>query len=391
MKKIIFSVLFVTCLAPVSLAQDTITENDTCYMFWPNTHPLLYTYWTLARTSYYENVATPGTMVYGVSLHGNLPLDSSINVSLAWKEKGSEYTYYDTAYLDSSVVYRHLSFRANVYPPAYDETIYDCMVICNEIYFHRPWFVPDTFHVVIRAPLLPLERRRIETPRSSLLPQRYTLITDVNGEPVFPELNSLWGNNPAWQWGDEFPILEPDRTRCGRPTGVHFESRGDSWALLAWNGGSGDSYRVTLEGPHDTLTFVTADTALLLDSLAPDAAYWVEVRSLCRYQYHGFDSSFVNPGRYRMGFRTSSVGMVTAGDEWHTTLYPNPARGTVEIFSSQPLTHIEIVDALGRVTDTRPLAPQNTATLDVSSWPRGTYLLRIHTPLGTATKKLLVQ
>jgi len=29
--------------------------------------------------------------------------------------------------------------------------------------------------------------------------------------------------------------------------------------------------------------------------------------------------------------------------------------------------------------------------LDVSSWPSGTYLLRITTPTGTTTKKLLIQ
>ena len=31
------------------------------------------------------------------------------------------------------------------------------------------------------------------------------------------------------------------------------------------------------------------------------------------------------------------------------------------------------------------------ATLDVASWPAATYLLRITTPMGTVTKKLIVR
>ena len=32
-----------------------------------------------------------------------------------------------------------------------------------------------------------------------------------------------------------------------------------------------------------------------------------------------------------------------------------------------------------------------TVTFDVTAWPAGTYLLRITTPMGTVTKKLLVR
>ena len=45
--------------------------------------------------------------------------------------------------------------------------------------------------------------------------------------------------------------------------------------------------------------------------------------------------------------------------------------------------------SLGGVIATFPQPHNNTFTLDVSSWPSGAYLLRIHTPQGIATKKLL--
>ncbi|MBP5546962.1 MAG: T9SS type A sorting domain-containing protein [Bacteroidales bacterium] len=54
------------------------------------------------------------------------------------------------------------------------------------------------------------------------------------------------------------------------------------------------------------------------------------------------------------------------------------------------MTQIEAFDEQGRLVQTLP-ATGLKATLDVSSWPRGTYLLRILTPAGPTTKKLLVQ
>ncbi len=74
----------------------------------------------------------------------------------------------------------------------------------------------------------------------------------------------------------------------------------------------------------------------------------------------------------------------------YTAVSPNPATGSATVTSSFGLTQIEAFDEQGRLVQTLP-ATGLKADLDVSSWPRGTYLLRIHTPLGTATKKLLVQ
>ena len=74
----------------------------------------------------------------------------------------------------------------------------------------------------------------------------------------------------------------------------------------------------------------------------------------------------------------------------YTAVSPNPATGRATVTSSFGLTQIEAFDEQGRLVQTLP-ASGLKASLDVSSWPRGTYLLRIHTPLGTTTKKLLVQ
>ncbi len=68
---------------------------------------------------------------------------------------------------------------------------------------------------------------------------------------------------------------------------------------------------------------------------------------------------------------------------------PNPANGRARVLSSFGLTRIEAF-----APDGRPMLDRQagglTADLDLAGWPVGTYLLRIHTPVGTATRKLVV-
>ena len=76
----------------------------------------------------------------------------------------------------------------------------------------------------------------------------------------------------------------------------------------------------------------------------------------------------------------------------YTTLQPNPATDRVRVLSSFGITAIEAYDLRGRLVKKFSIPKsQLSINLDVSSWPRGTYLLRILTPAGPTTKKLLIQ
>ena len=74
----------------------------------------------------------------------------------------------------------------------------------------------------------------------------------------------------------------------------------------------------------------------------------------------------------------------------YVTVQPNPAVEEARVLSSFGLERIEAYDDRGRLV-AEVAAKGYEATLDIASWPRGTYLLRITTPMGTVTKKLLVQ
>ena len=73
-----------------------------------------------------------------------------------------------------------------------------------------------------------------------------------------------------------------------------------------------------------------------------------------------------------------------------TRHWPNPAVDEARVLSSLGLRGIEAYNAGGqKVYEGK--AKGLEATLDVKGWPRGTYLLRITTSMGTVTKKLLVE
>ena len=73
-----------------------------------------------------------------------------------------------------------------------------------------------------------------------------------------------------------------------------------------------------------------------------------------------------------------------------TGVMPNPAVGTAKVVSSFGMSMVEAYDMSGTLVH-RQKADGLATTLDVRHWPTGTYLLRIHTPQGTATKKLVVR
>lgn len=394
MKKVVLCLFILLMIAP-SYGQDTVTEANSCYMYFPHTVTLRISnrHDYLGLNVFWETVADTGTMIYGVSIRGYCPLDSAISISLA-QRKGENYTFYDTVWFDSSSLARYFKCRAiNHFG---DENEVDFVEQCSEAYFHRPWLMTDTFYVVARF-------RNYRSIYDHDL--YYNTVLAVDYDSVFQSFGVSEGNevpngysgdyylnvSPSnYPWGDEFPILEPNRTRCRRPSGLCMRDRGDGWAVLQWNSGSGDSYRVTVEGPDDTVVYETADTTLYLDSLVPDASYWVKLQSLCRYQHHAYDSTLVNPGVTQMGFRNFSVGVSGVDADLRVEVYPNPAKDclVLEAEGDSPVRAV-LTDLGGR--EIMAVDFRATATLDVSRLAAGPYLLRLTTPTATAVRKVVVQ
>ena len=73
-------------------------------------------------------------------------------------------------------------------------------------------------------------------------------------------------------------------------------------------------------------------------------------------------------------------------------LFPNPAHDivTVELSSAPASCQIVLLDAAGRQLLSRS-ASGTTCQLSLRSLPAGVYLLRVATPDGIATRRLLVR
>jgi outer membrane biogenesis lipoprotein LolB len=76
--------------------------------------------------------------------------------------------------------------------------------------------------------------------------------------------------------------------------------------------------------------------------------------------------------------------------EHMVSVSPNPAKEEVWVASEAGLQRIEAYTGDGRCILSQE-ANGLQAVLDVRGWASGTYLLRVTTPMGTTTKKLLVR
>ncbi len=85
-----------------------------------------------------------------------------------------------------------------------------------------------------------------------------------------------------------------------------------------------------------------------------------------------------------------STSVQVAVWERYVSVQPNPATDKVTVLSSVGLTQVEVFD----ITGNRMLmheASGLSVKLDVGTLPRGTYIVRIQTPMGTTARKLLLR
>ena len=126
----------------------------------------------------------------------------------------------------------------------------------------------------------------------------------------------------------------------------------------------------------------------------PMAAY---VRTICREYDTVRYSEWSNWLRFRLHHEsddTTGVGIVVPEDDSDLSrfvrLMPNPASSRVLVMSSFGMKKVEVYDARGGKVYDQPAGGTST-DFDVSSWAKGAYVVLVHTPQGTATKRLVVQ
>lgn len=84
---------------------------------------------------------------------------------------------------------------------------------------------------------------------------------------------------------------------------------------------------------------------------------------------------------------TTSISPVA---DRYTYLMPNPASGQTVLYSSFPMTRVEVYDPSGRCV-LRRRVDDRMFRLDLAGFPKGAYLVAVVTPAGRTVKRLVVQ
>ena len=195
----------------------------------------------------------------------------------------------------------------------------------------------------------------------------------------------------GWHVTCLFPIIERDGDTCPQVRDVQCFKGTSTQFFLRWASGVNHHDWQVSYGPAGTfpengtvLECNQRQTSLI--TVDPDSHYVAYVRARCRFARDEWGpwsdsvSIWLNQPTDAIEYAFPDIAV---------TLTPNPAADAVTVSAEATLLTLELRDLLGRtVLSQQPSA--NSTTVDVSTLPAGTYILRLHTPQGVATKKLVV-
>ena len=165
-------------------------------------------------------------------------------------------------------------------------------------------------------------------------------------------------------------------------------------ALLSWDSTSRSigwelAYGPQGTAPEDATVLEMSSTVHRLSGLDSGAWYVAYVRAKCGEEEYSNWSSGVE--FYIAGDTTSrELSIHTSLLEQYTYLMPNPAHDVVSVFSSFSMNRLEVYSMNGVLMERMDCEGLSTQ-LTVSGYPRGAYIVKVYTPKGVATKKLVVK
>ena len=196
-----------------------------------------------------------------------------------------------------------------------------------------------------------------------------------------------------------FPIIDTSSVlpppECSVPTELTPVYVSNGTVTLTWSYSNADQWELSVCrddcAPEDGSITTWNNTIATIENL--DTAQWYSawVRSVCTFGDSIYYSDWSDSIRFYIpGNGGDNPDRIETTADRYTYLMPNPASETVTVASSFRIGDVEVYTLDGR----RILASRVdgiSTTLDISSLPTGTYIVRITTNNGTAYKKLVVK
>ena len=218
---------------------------------------------------------------------------------------------------------------------------------------------------------------------------------------------SLGGYPRGWI----FPIV---KLRCSQMKASL--EHGQQYARLTWEDAEeGGEYAVQLRAAGGDLlkSDTVADTSYMFVDLDPETEYNIQVRKSCRYATHSYDTTLWGDWQY-INFTTNEIvdttivdttivdttivdttGIRLALGDADFSVSPNPAHGSAVVRLQYAVTEtgeLTLYDMRGREVLRRPLERgMREVRLDLEDLPAGAYMLKLLTPRGLCSQRLLVQ
>ena len=397
MKKILTTIFLLVAYVTANAQLDTVRYGDQCYLFKP--------YDTLDAYFSGDDYGTVGLYLIPYAVHSATDIYGiAATVEVDVDDTGGYQLYPDSSIavglfqiidgqliLADSAFYTHemqrCLFEYKAGSSQYNTDVITKPKDCFEFLFEQPHTVYDTFYISYVYTYNPASLESVHWTLYSR-DHTYSLKTrgGINNEYV--DKRTLRHYNML-AWGGQFPMLQPDRLTCRKVTGLHVVESGADWATLGWNGGDCDHYKIILYSHLDT-TYETVDTTLTLSGLQPGITYSAWARRVCHHSCRYHDTVLVGPSSARLDFQVGNNGIIVV-DKYDMTLSPNPTSDEVTVSAEgiEGEVTVSVVDMAG-VEVYRREGTRLPLTLGTAAWPTGTYLVRLTTPQGVATKKLTV-
>ena len=215
---------------------------------------------------------------------------------------------------------------------------------------------------------------------------------------IRPIDTTIWYNcSVTGSYTPIFPIFDtsayygPSDT-CADVTNFAMLSTDSTSALLSWDS---TRHSVGWELAYGTRG-TTIDSATILETTSTvynlsqlDSGTWYVAYVRAKCDNGGYSNWSDSIEFYIAGDTVSPISIHTTMLEEYTHLMPNPANDVVTIFSSFSMNRIEVFALNGVLVEKMDCDGLSTQ-LTVRDYPKGAYIVKVYTPRGVATKKLVV-